>query len=655
MPMTIAQKSHQKLLSAAFLTLLLATPHLAWAQKNQPNDLDDYQATMSALERGSISGGLTGLQRIESPLLRKVALGTLMAQPDTPYDFKQLSSFISSNPSWPELAEIQKRAEEKLPPEYSAEQIIHWCQAHPPLTLAGFNRMIAALRSTGANDQARNLIRARWVDGSFGSVEQEDFLKKYRSDLRASDHWDRLDRLLWENTEIAALRMLPLVSKGQTLLAKARMSMARRDIDRVPAALRHDPGLVYLQLKQARQDDKDAKALSLLSLQPQHPRHQEDLWWTERSIIARRYLVNGQHSKAYQIAARHKLDKGMSYHQAEFLAGWIALRFLHQTETARKHFHRIYDESSYPISKARGAYWLGRSYAAQKSEEQAAAWYAKAAVYPTTFYGQLAQAALDADATLTLAPPSIDPDDRRQFTMHDNVRIAALLEQIGERKRAESFIMALAKDATSHTQFALLAQWATKLERYELAVRISKLAVKRGFMLDNEAYPVPAYQLRDEPEQALVLGLIRQESMFNPTIVSPAQAQGLMQLLPSTARAEARKLDISFSPSRLYEPNYNIRLGSRFLADRIEQFDGALILAIASYNAGPTRVRQWMEKIGDPRNGVDPIDWIELIPVYETRNYVHRVLEATQIYRARLRQGSSKLKIIQDIESGKRS
>jgi soluble lytic murein transglycosylase len=209
--------------------------------------------------------------------------------------------------------------------------------------------------------------------------------------------------------------------------------------------------------------------------------------------------------------------------------------------------------------------------------------------------------------------------------------------------------MAMAEAAKNATDLALLAQMTSQLERYDLTVRISKMATKRGYLLEAEAYPLPAYSYSSEPEKALVLGIIRQESMFNPTIVSPAQAMGLMQLLPSTAQAEARKLDMAFSPTRLTEPTYNIRLGSRFLADRIEQFDGSWIMAIASYNAGPGRVKQWVQQIGDPRHGVDPIDWIELIPIYETRNYVQRVLEATQIYRARLNNGLSPLTLKQDL------
>ncbi len=632
------------------LGLLLALP--AAAQKAQPGMVERYQNAVQAFSRGQLLDGLNQVQAIDQPLLRKVAQGVLMAQPDTPYGFPALSDFIAANPSWPDLNSIQQQAEKQLPAGMTDEQLANWFDAHPPLTLDAFDIMIRIMRANGEKTEAVGRIRERWIDGSFGSVEQNDFLKRYHGDLRAKDHWARLDRLLWENTSAAAERMLPLVSKGQAALARARLHFTKRNRAKVPPSLAHDPGFVYLKLKQARQDDADGTALSLLSLQPDDPAH-DDLWWNERSIIARRTLAKGEAQKAYQIALRHRLHDGMPYTQGEFLAGWIALRFLKQPDTALPHFKNIYEKSGFPISRARGAYWLGRVYAAKHQSESAHDWYAKAAIYPATFYGQLAQAALEDETSLAVKPQVVPAEERAAFNAREAVRIAALLAEIGERKRAEQFIMALAADLTTQTEFTLLAQLAIKQERYDLAVRISKRATQRGFLLDTEAYPVPDYLLPNTPEPALVLGLIRQESMFNPTIVSPAQAVGLMQLLPSTGRATARALGVGFSTGRLTDPNYNIQLGSRFLADRIAQFDGSLIMAIASYNAGPARVRQWMEKIGDPRHDRDPIDWIELIPIYETRNYVQRVLEATQIYRARLHKGTAPLAIMRDLAAGK--
>lgn len=640
----------RSLFGLVLCTALSAPP--AWAQKAPPAAVELYQNTVQAFNRGQIGEGLNRVAAIQHPLLRKIAQGALMAQPDTPYDFAALSTFISANPSWPELNLIVRQAEAKIPATMANQQILNWFAAHPPQTLAAFDRMVSALRAARHNTEAVVAIRARWISGTFGSVEQSDFLKRYQGELRGKDHWARLDRLLWDNTAAAAERMLPLVGKGQAALARARLNFTKRNLAKVPANLSHDPGLVYLRLKQARQNDQDNNAANLLALQPDDPAHDE-LWWQERSIIARRFLVNGAPQRAYQLAVKHHLHDGMTYGQAEFLAGWIALRFLAQPDKAIAHFKAVYDKSNYPISRARGAYWLGRTYAAKKMTEDAEAWYGRAAAHPTTFYGQLARATQIDDAVLAVTPAKIDAEAKSAFAANEQVRIAVLLQGIGENRRAEQFLMALAADATTAAELTLLAQLATAQERYDLAVRISKRATQRGFSLEADAYPVPDYLWSAEPERALVLGLIRQESMFNPTIVSPAQAVGLMQLLPSTARATAKQLGQSFSNNMLTDPNRNIRLGSKFLADRIDQFNGAKILAIASYNAGPARVRQWMEKIGDPRTGRDPIDWIELIPIYETRNYVQRVLEATQIYRARLQKGPAPLRLMEDLTSGK--
>lgn len=639
-------------LCALLCLVALALPQIALAQKAHPTTVELYQNTVQAFNRGQIGDGGSRVAAIQHPLLRKLAQGALMAQPDNPYDFAALSAFISANPSWPELDLIVKQAEAKLPAGMSDAQLLRWFAAHAPQTQDAFDLMIKAQRATGQRAAALTAIRARWISGAFGSVEQSDFLKRYRGDLAAKDHWARLDRLLWDNTTAAAERMLPLVSKGQAALARARLHFNKRTLAKVPSALQHDPGLLLLKIKKARQDEADDTAAVLLAQQPRDHAH-DDAWWNERSIIARRFLVKGAPQRAYQIAARHRLQDGMPFTQAEFLAGWIALRFLDKPTIAMGHFQTIYEKSNYPISRSRGAYWSGRADAAQGQTEAAEDWYRKAAAYPTTFYGQLAQSALTDEAVLAVTPPAIPAEDREAFAASENVRIVVLLQSIGEARRAEQFLLAMAAEATTANELTLLAQLANAQERYDLAVRISKRATQRGFLLEADAYPVPDYLWADAPERALVLGIIRQESMFNPTIVSPAQAVGLMQLLPSTGRAVAKQLGQSFSTQKLTDPNTNIRLGSRFLADRIAQFGGSKIMAIAAYNAGPARVRQWVEKIGDPRAGRDPIDWIELIPVYETRNYVQRVLEATQIYRARLQSGKAGLRLRDDLAAGK--
>lgn len=642
------------LITVFLLGLLVAlfSAQQSWGSRVIGTDTDNYQAAMQAISNGQVHSGLERLEQVKNPLLRKVALGALMVREGNPYDFSQISGFLSANPGWPDSKEMRQRAEEKLPAGLNPTQLSHWFDANPPLTLRGFDLMISALRATGKAAQARTLIRERWVNGAFGTVEQADFLKRYGGELTTKDHWRRLDNLLWGGTDGAAQRMLPLVGKNLAALAKARLTPTPRNISQVPASLQHDPGLLLIKIKQARRNEANETAAALLGKQPNQAA-QDDAWWDERHIIARRFLTAGQFSRAYQLAAQHRLPPGAAMAEAEFLAGWIALRFLRQPEKATRHFKALDGISNFPISKARAAYWLGRSQQAQNHSEQAQAWYAKAAAYPTTFYGQLAQAEIERKSVLTIRSPRIDEAERAAFRAREDVRIIRLLQQIGEPRRAETFMLATSARATTQLEFSLLAQLANDIERHDLAVRIGKRAVQRNILLDNEAYPVPDYLLPERPEKAMLLGLIRQESMFNPTITSPANAIGLTQLLPSTARGLARELGIGFSASRLTDPAYNIRLGSRYLADRIEQFDGSLILAIASYNAGPARVRQWLGSIGDPRDGRDPVDWIELIPVEETRNYVQRVLEATQIYRARLNKGSARLALRRDLQLDK--
>ena len=333
---------------------------------------------------------------------------------------------------------------------------------------------------------------------------------------------------------------------------------------------------------------------------------------------------------------------GLPYAEAEWLAGWLALRFMDKPTEAYQHFTALYQKVSTPISRARAAYWSGRAAEGIGQKNLAEKWYKTAASFQTVYYGQMASIELRmTDHLPQVSPPVLTKSDLRNFGENELIRTALLFHKAGMADDAGRFLQAFISYEETPKAYRYGAELAAKMGEYHEAVRIAKKATKKGLFLTAQSYPTITKWLKNEDaiEWALIHALIRQESMFKYTAVSPAGARGLMQLMPSTAKATAKKLEMSHQTSWLTQkPSHNIKLGAEYMRSLIERFDGNYPLAIASYNAGPGRVNQWLKQFGDPRKGeIDIIDWIELIPYSETRNYVQRVMEGVYVYRLRLK------------------
>jgi soluble lytic murein transglycosylase len=412
-------------------------------------------------------------------------------------------------------------------------------------------------------------------------------------------------------------------------------------VARVPVELQGDPGLVYDQVRWYRRRDYEATARQLL-LHYRVDDAQPDQFWRERGQLARSALSAGNPGEAYRLASEHGFTRGSELADSEWLAGWIALRFLQQPEVATPHFLAMFESVTHPVSRARGAYWLGRTAAAMGDTETATLWYRLAAQHPVAFYGQLSHAQLHPNQPLPLpADPEVSAADAQQFEDHELVRAIRLLTMAGERERQRAFVLRLAELSETGAWKDMTASLAHEINRPDLAVAVARQSIRAGTPLVRNGYPV--LSITDggaEPyavEMPLVHAIVRQESSFDVRAVSPAGAQGLMQLMPATARGIAGTLALPYLPSDLTSsPEYNISLGRAYIGSMLNRFEGSYILALAAYNAGPSRVNQWLGTNGDPRIGAEAaIDWIELIPSSETRNYVQRCLENLQVYRAR--------------------
>jgi soluble lytic murein transglycosylase len=640
-------------------SLMLGTAGFAAADVLGEGDLAIYRSAFKAAEAGRWPEANAIASQAGEKLPAKAIQWLDMARGDTDAGFEAISSFIQRNPDWPNLNALRRSAEMAMPlwmPDGDAKA---WFTKYPPLTGGGVLRFATVLLNDGKTKEATELVRERWVSGGFGATEEQDLRARFGELLRARDHVARLDRLVWDNEESAARRMFGLVDSGHQALAEARLFLANMRkgnadtlLNKVPPSLRSDPGLLYERARWRRRKDMDDGALEILMNRPADM-GRPAAWWAEMHILARRSIEKGAYSEAYRIARNHGQKEGQALSQAEFLSGWLALRFLNKPQEALKHFERLYSAVSAPISLSRGAYWVGRAAEDLKQQDQARKWYGLAAEHVTTFYGQLAQQRLhDGKAGVIPADPKVAEDAVAAFNARELPRLARMLNRIDPVADREGiFVRRLGSNAKTAEEYALVARLAREISRPDLAVSVAKQAVQDGFTLANAGYPVVEMPNLGWLEPALVHSLIRQESTFNGNAVSSAGARGLMQLMPGTAKQVAGQLGMQHTNGRLTsDPDYNIALGSAYMRELLDRFNGSYVLAIASYNAGPGRVREWLQTNGDPRaEGTDVVDWIELIPIYETRNYVQRVMEAVHVYRNRMSGGGAKLLLEEDL------
>ena len=619
------------------------------------NDLDLYRAAFRYAQHEQWSEAVARAAEPRERLPGKVIRWMDLARPKSGNSFLDIATFVRANPGWPNLTGLLRQAEETMPAELSASEVVSWFEAHAPVSALGVGRYADALAARGEGAKAAALVRRFWVEANFVTADDEiAFRRRFSATLTPRDHLARLDRVLWEHHTPAAQRLLGLVDDAHRAVAEARLALADDEsglegaLRRVPEALQNEPGLAYERLRWRRHKDNDAGALDILN-HPPAELGRPALWWAERNVLARRLLEKHNAAAAYKLVTAHGLAESQPMAEAEFLAGWLALRHLHQPAEALAHFQRMLGAVSSPMSRARGAYWCGRAAEAGGEHKQAQEWYAKAAAFPTMFYGQLAAAALGAERLVLPAEPPVSQEEAVRFERRELVRVARVLHEIDPHDNADRvglFLRRMIRDASTAAEFVLLGRLATELRQPEEAIFAAKQAFQTGVVLIGSGYPMLALHHTGGVESGLALSLIRQESTFNTNTISSAGARGLMQLMPATARLVAHKLKIRPDDDRLTDdPDYNILLGTTFIREMIDSYGGSYLLAVAAYNAGSGRVDSWLSKFGDPRApGVDPLDWMEAIPIAETRNYVQRVLEALQVYRARLGQSGHTLR-----------
>jgi soluble lytic murein transglycosylase len=642
-----------------------AAPALALATSSATSPLD-IAAVKQALElvRKNQQDQATDVEgTITDPLARKLVEWVILRSEDSNTDFSRFATFIAANPSWPSLLTLRRHAEVALwQQQVDPQTVLAFFRTDPPRTAKGSLALARAYLTRGDSANAHQAIYDAWRNYSFTADLESQARAAFGGLITPADDKARMDARFYAEDDDAAIRAAHHLDGPDVAIAKARAAVINKDsnakalLDAVPAAAQRDPGYMFSRIQWLRRTDKIPEAAQLMGAVTRDPTKltDPDQWWIERRLVARKLLDLNDYKLAYEVADGAAPPVNDNYRaEQQFTAGWIALRFLRQPALALPHFARIADGATSPITLARSFYWQGRASEALGQTQDAKAQFEAAARFPTAYYGQLARAHLGLKETAMRSPP----EPQAALRELEVARAFEILYAVDGRDLVASMAADLADKATDTGALATLADIAVHHNDARATLLIGKTALSRGFPFEYYAFPtfgVPNYQqIGPQVEPCVVYSIARQESAFNTRAVSSANALGLMQVTPDAGRTIAKKFGVSFDQHRLMDDVvYNAQIGTAELGDVINDNRGSYILAFVSYNAGRRRAKEWIDQYGDPRDPkVDPVDWIERIPFSETRNYVQRIIENMQVYRA-LINNDSRLMIEADLRRG---
>jgi soluble lytic murein transglycosylase len=630
-------------------------------------DIDALRTVLAASRKGKDSDADAAERGMHDPVARKLAEYIILRSNSTSPSFSRYASFLAANPEWPHAAMFQRRAEAALWNDHVDDATVRAFFAHhKPTTAKGRYVLAHALVAAGDRQGAAALVRYAWRNQDCSGEVEKRVLEMFGDLLTRADHKARMeDRLYADDTE-AGLRAAERLGGNDLLIARAWAAVIRRSpnakaqLDAVPHSARAESDYIFARAQWLRRENKPEEAGKfILSAPLEHDGFADaNQWWVERRILVRKLLDDHDAQTAYRIArdaatptqANWRADK-------HFTAGWVALRYLHDPKTAAAHFARIMEGTHNPHALSRGGYWLGRAADAMGDHVQAKRHYETAAKFTSTYYGQLARARLGLTDLGLRAPPRLTAEEREVLSHLEVVRAIELLYQLDERDMIASIYAELGESGNDVAGMRMLGEVAAKHNDGRAMVLLGSGAYGRGLPLDYYAYPVvglPHYSpVAPAIEAAVAYSIARQESHFNQKVVSPAQAMGLMQVTPEAAKDTARRFKVHYDRKRLLsDPVYNMQMGAAELSNLLHYYNGSYLLTFAGYNAGMGRVRQWIAAYGDPRDSkIDPVDWVERLPISETRNYVMRIMENLQVYRARFGGGQG-LVIEADLRRG---
>ena len=572
--------------------------------------------------------------------------------------FNDYQNFISKNPDYPRIGRLRYMAEHKIILENtSPKSIINWFNNAEPLSGTGKIKLGEAYLNIKETTLGTEFIKSGWVNADLSKRDVRYYRKKFRKILNTSDHLKRADYLAWDNQYWDLKRMIPYLPKKEKLLYNARFILMTNSygvdkaISDVPKELINDLGLQYNRLKWRTRRNRLEGSLEILrKFHGEETLLYPELWWKLRENITRDLIYEKKYSLAYEVSSNHHLNEGPEFADAEWISGWLALSFLNKNKLAINHFENFYKNVGYPISLARGAFWLGLAYEKNNNLNEANKYFKESSKFSNTYYGQLSFNKIKSGQDFKLSPEhKVSDGYKKVFDKNKLIRHVRLLKELDRTEFSKDILKHLASLDVEKGSEILAAKLSTEVGRFDYAIQISKQAsYEKRFinMFNYPVIPIPSeINGKKMPSQELLLAIIRQESEFDARANSHVGAQGLMQIMPGTAKLVAKKLRTTYSKSLLKsDTSYNIKLGTYYFSSLLEDYDGVYPFAIGAYNAGPNRIKSWVKRYGDPNRGeINFIDWIELIRFKETRNYVQRVIENINVYKYTLNKDPIKI------------
>jgi len=632
-----------------FLLIAILITHNAYAQQDKESlafSFSNQGDCVKALEHASVCN---------SELVKKIIITrSIFNNKCSHISFDYVVNFVEQYPNWSQNESIKKRMESLASLNIDRRIIAQWFSKNSPKTPEGYKHYAMSLSSP-----SKDILKQAWINGTFNEKEMSDFLRSYAELLTYQDHVARIESLLWSDRLSEAKEMLSFIKKDDQRKYVARMAIASKDANlekifhKLHKADKYDSGVLYsyFKYKKSKKLPVTSEELSLATHIPIDVKN-ADKWWEMRSYYVRELMQMHKYREAYRLVINHSCKERLHITQAEWLAGFISLRFLHKPHFALKHFENVYNNSSRPITLARGAYWIARSYKDLRDSKQSVKWFEIAAQYGNTFYGQMSQHELGYKTLRLPKEKVLSQQDLQKFSKLEGPKIIELLIKYNQNHLVLVYLKNLFSISGNAEYVAYIMHLLKDSDSHSLKVEAAREAAFYGVFKKDYAYPIPFQIKKPMIESSLIYSIIRQESSFEQTAVDPTDGRGLMQLIPPTARKMAKSLGVSYDEERLLKSiDYNIMLGSKHLADHIKYYNGSYLLAIPSYNAGSHRVDRWVRLNGDPRKMKDlykVLDWIERIPFSTTRDYVHRILENLQIYRSIIKQDAS-LHIVKDL------
>ncbi len=603
------------------------------------------------LRAGKTTDAIALEATISDPAAKTLVEWLILRHPDSPVSFNRYAAFIADHPAWPSIRLMRRRAEALLWQEHGDPAEIHAFTHNQPISAKGHFALARVLLAEGDRDGAEREVREAWRSDELPERSESEAYDTFHDLLTREDHRARMDRRIGARDFAGAMRAAHHLDDDAIAIVKACIAVSGNEtkasdlLDDVPTDARRDLGYTLCRIDWMMRHDRilDATHLVLAAAPETMALQDTDQWWRVRRVLARKLLDLGQFETAYQIVRDAAPPDNQNYRaEFHFMAGWIALRYLHDAAAARVHFSHIDDGSVNPIVLARANYWRGRAAEALGDINAMRIYYEAAARHVTAYYGQLARARLGIDR-IELRTPQPEPADPTgdPALSEELVRAADILYTLGERDLVLSFVADVAEQDEDATVLTALADLTDRRNDARAMLQIGKTALSRGVALDRYAFPtigIPQYSpVGPQIDRSVVYSVARTESAFDQHDKSPANAVGLMQVTPEAGRDTAKRFGVAYDWDRMVsDPVYNTQMGAAELSELLREYKGCHIMTFAGYNAGRGRVQQWVKQYGDPRDpNVDAVDWVERIPFAETRNYVQRVMENLQIYRAR--------------------